>query len=99
MPKEVIYSDDGPYLMVPGEGEYPEGSPESLAAAGRGEWQQRGIVIRWSKEGFVEIGASSFDIAEGEVRDGTFMTLDRAGLNRLISMVRRARSQAYGKDQ
>jgi hypothetical protein len=67
-------------------------------------------IIGWDTDGAVQIGIETHDgrsVAEhltggGETPAdfrGLWGTLDRAGVNRLIRTLRRARDQAFGRDE
>jgi hypothetical protein len=54
------------------------------------------ISVGWGREaGYVRIGTGK-DHAAG--LDGWFVDVDRAAINRLIRLLRKARDQAYGSD-
>lgn len=61
------------------------------------------VKVGWSKEaGHVEIatvGADGVDLVPTPKGNGFFVQLDRSGLNRLIRVLRRARDDAYGRDE
>lgn len=73
------------------------------------------LDVRWSRDKeFVEIGARIVHAADhsnyvpteqerpgaaGQPIQGTFMSLDRHAINKLIRDLRRARDQAFGKDE
>lgn len=96
MPKELIYSDSKAMIRD----EHGNETPAEDAAPGTGGhvWR-RGIHVGWTRGQYVEIGAAEFDVATQTPLAGTFLTLDRAGVNRLIDKLRTARNQAFGKDQ
>lgn len=92
MPKEVVH----------GESFHSEDKPED-------EWEHPVAVVTWSREsGDVQLvtrlhGAEVPSIEEHEkgipVQYGYYVSLDRAGLNKLIRNLRRARDQAFGRDE
>ena len=94
MPKEVVY------------GEGPVFGPESPARSV--------LEVRWSRNGFVEIGSRIVHAADlsayvpteqerpdlnGAAIPGLYMALDRAAINETIRHLRRARDQAFGRDE
>lgn len=94
MPKEVIVSDRNVFG--------PESSACSL------------LQVRWGRNGFVELGArivhgadhSDYKPTEaespgsgGKAMRGHYMSLDRPQINDLIRHLRRARDQAFGRDE
>ena len=95
MPKEVIYSSDGAYMLATDGNEYPEvGIPEGTV----GQYRQRGVHVGWTRKRHVEVGVASFDVSREMPSDGVFLALDRDGINRLIRSLRKARDAAYGSD-
>lgn len=93
MPKENTYGSELPF------------GPESSA---------QGVVeVAWSREpaGHVQVAAKLFndDGSQAMTKDeadrrklwsqGFYVDLDRDGINRLIRNLRRARDQAFGKDE
>lgn len=96
MPKELIYSDDPAYMRDGGDGEVP--ASEQPPGTGRTVYQ-RGVHVGWSRQGYVEVGVAEFAIAtQDNEGGGHYTTLDRAGLNRLIRTLRKARDAAFGAD-
>ena len=92
MPKELIYEPEG--VAFPDD-------------PGR-----RGAVdVRWDREsGYFQIGthdpASEVWVPGGELPEGVipveygwWVSLDRGGINDLIRVLRRARDQAFGRDE
>lgn len=67
------------------------------------------IEVRWNREGaFVQVvskatspddGRVAGDSTETVVSDGFFVDLSRASINDLIRHLRRARDQAFGRDE
>lgn len=99
MPKEITYTDAPAYLAMPDGSEYSEGSAEAEAAANSGgKWQRRGVHVGWVKDRHVEVGVAQFDPSRERASEGVFLSLDRAGINRLIRSLRKARDAAYGSD-
>ena len=101
MPKEVIYDSGGPYLLTKDGNELDKNSPgveAALKADPDAKWRQRGVHAGWLKDCHVEIGVASFDPSREMPRDGVFTGLDRAGVNRLIRALRKARDAAFGSD-
>lgn len=57
--------------------------------------------IRWSRDGFIQL-ATVADEAPGPSglgAEGWFVHLDRKAVNELIRYLRRARDQAFGRDE
>lgn len=54
--------------------------------------------VRWSRDGYVQL-CTIADSPPPEGLEGWFVTLDRKGCNDLVRFVRRARDQAFGKDE
>jgi hypothetical protein len=71
-------------------------------------WGQSGDVVAahvevgWSKEGgyvqLASIGPGQLPLPPEAPSNGWFADLDRAGCNRLIRAIRKARDQAFGAD-
>lgn len=61
------------------------------------------LHVGWTKEhNHVEVAVINTDIKPehpGDSRQGWFMQLDRAGCNRAIRALRRARDDAFGRDE
>ena len=61
------------------------------------------VVVGWSKEAeHVEISVRMPDdtvLVPGPEANGWYAQLDRAGINRLIKTLRKARDDAYGRDE
>lgn len=84
----------------------PEGAPEEGV-----EVRAAGVPIvdvRWNREGgYVQIVTKETDAFGGRLSDdegvhftdGLFVDLDRQGINKLIRNLRRARDQAFGRDE
>lgn len=75
--------------------------------------ESMGVQIQWHKENLPELGDGWVNVAAGYFDKmlpvgsassddpdcpNQFVNLDRAGINRLISRLRRARDAAYGAD-
>lgn len=54
--------------------------------------------LRWGREGYVQL-ATVADAGPPEGLEGWFVTLDRTGINDLIRHLRKARDQAFGRDE
>jgi hypothetical protein len=98
MPKEITYSNQPEYILRPDGSEV---NPVDIS--GRGfPVLRRAAIVGWSKEqGHVEIGINSLEIAtqHGSTDSGMYATFDRAGINRLIRTLRKARDDAFGRDE
>ncbi len=100
MPKESIFSSDGPFGIMEDGSEVPAGQ---LAPEEGHIIYDRAVAVAWSRasenrDGNVEVGAELLTTADGSREDWLFLSLDRAGINRLIQTLRRARDQAFGAD-
>jgi hypothetical protein len=64
-------------------------------------WNRTGVVQIVSKATDAEGGRYMGDdyAAEAHFTDGMFVELDRAAINKLIRNLRRARDQAFGRDE
>lgn len=95
MPKEYIYSQDHgreAIIMVDGDGEHP-GVPKTEVL------DTLAIKVGWSKEQ-EHVGLCVLDKAtDPDGFEAQHINLDRAGLNRLIKVLRQARDDAYGRDE
>lgn len=98
MPKEYVYDEDlgKTYRDVVEDG---PGSAHTEEV----EIETNQVSLGWSKEqGSVQIatladeGRVLNDLPEG---NGWFVSLDRAGCNRLIRLLRKARDDAFGRDE
>lgn len=106
MPKEITYSDQPDYVLMDDGNEATPGwggaeDPRDGDARRNYPVLRRGLSVGWSREqGHVEIGMNAFDIStqSGSCDSGMYATFDRAGLNRIIRALRKARDQAYGAD-
>lgn len=105
MPKEITYSDQRDYVLMDDGNEATPGwgGPDPRDGDARRNYPvlHRGLSIGWSREqGHVEIGMNAFDVStkQGSHGTGMYATFDRAGLNKIIRTLRRARDQAYGAD-
>lgn len=98
MPKEITYSDQPEYIRLEDGSEVePTFAPSFGYPVLR-----RALVVGWSKEtGYVEIGLNELDVStqNGSLNRGMYASFDRAGLNRLIKMLRKARDDAFGRDE
>lgn len=92
MPKEIVY-----------------GESFCMAADGEsGEITQPVAVVRWNREGDVQLVTRehAHEVPPIEEHDpwipatyGYHVTLDRTSINELIRHLRRARDQAFGRDE
>lgn len=59
--------------------------------------------VRWARQeagGYVQLATVADELpTEGTVTNGWFVSMDRQACNDLIRFVKRARDQAFGKDQ
>lgn len=56
------------------------------------------VEVRWSRQQYVQI-ATVDACQEGTEEYGFFVDLDRERINKLIRDLRRARDQAFGRDE
>lgn len=92
MPKEIVH----------GESFHLDGQPEE-------QWEHPVAVVTWSREsGDVQLVTRLHDaevptLEEHEagipVKYGYYVSLNRRGINDLIRNLRRARDQAFGRDE
>lgn len=90
MPKETVYGEQ----IVPMD---EQGGTPSVPI----------VEVRWAREGTVQVVTKATDPHEGRLvdddgvhyTDGFHVDLDRAGINALIRYLRRARDQAFGRDE
>lgn len=112
MPKERI-TGDGPFVVkvgwdhhgsvqvgVEGEGERSLfwlllGDTQTLTRLG----EQVGELTGDNDEAVGRSLLNVIDVASGDNCSGVWSNLDRYGLNHLIRILRRARDQAFGKDE
>lgn len=94
MPKEVVYSDS-PEFILDGENELP--ADQFHIESGFPVFQ-RAVQVGWSRDRHVEVGVAMFEMAAGQHGPGHWTSLDRAGVNRLIRILRKARDSAFGAD-
>lgn len=63
------------------------------------------VEVRWSKERFLQVGTTKHfvdpcaDVSSQEWWEGQWVDLDRQTINDLIRVLRRARDQAFGRDE
>lgn len=77
---------------------------EMVLSSGFNEDVTRGLrtEVRWSRDGYVQVAtvADEMPAASGTGSgEGWFVDLDRKGCNDLIRHLRRARDQAFGRDE
>jgi len=105
MPREFVVGSEFIRLEPLTEQEAEAGSPLQVVA------MQDGQAMRVAEEGLVSVGwhrdlesvqvtTLTRDPASKETRqEGPYIDLDRRGINDLIRQLRRARDQAYGRDE
>jgi hypothetical protein len=60
-----------------------------------GEGDSFRAEVGWSRDGvFVQLATTS-----GDIHDAAHVSLDRPAINNLIRVLRRARDQAFGRDE
>ena len=98
MPKEIVY---GTYeACVDMEGNEVNLSDTVNRPTQGYDIMRRGAVLRWNREvGYVQLATSKINVSSGIETEGQYIQLDRSAINKLISDLRTARNQAFGKDQ
>lgn len=94
MPKEVIHDEAGMYDMVVG---WSRGTVENETHEPIGGYVQLGIET--SDGASLVEKLRGMDVEEAAMFTRVWGTLDRAGCNRAIRTLRRARDQAFGRDE
>lgn len=94
MPKEWIYSmDHGRSVPIVTDGDTENEKIELR------KLDDDAIKLGWTKEG-MHVGLAIVDVAKDpEGFEARHINLNRDGINRLIRFLRRARDDAYGKDE
>jgi hypothetical protein len=57
------------------------------------------LQVLWGQLNGVQVATINEDAVLGSVERGLFVDLDRAGINQAIRVLRRARDQAFGRDE
>ena len=99
MPRENVYSDDTPYATE--EGDPLARSVVTLTWSKDHDTVQIVTQCVNLSDGGVYEEAPEEDLAGQRIPRayGNYVTLDRAGINRLVRNLRRARDQAFGRDE
>lgn len=91
MPKEYVYGPKA--FLSSGDAKYTCANPEAEFAA----------TVGWSRldnGGVVQLATIRNGQEQSfEPEHGLYMELDRVGINDLIRLLRRARDQAFGRDE
>jgi hypothetical protein len=62
--------------------------------------QEYQAQILWGRDQqHVQVATTKVTQASGAVDEGIYVDLDRTGINNMIRVLRRARDQAYGRDE
>ena len=61
--------------------------------------EPHGVVVKWNRDMYVQLATVRPDGEEPSGQSGIYVDLDRDRINRLIRYLRRARDQAFGKDE
>lgn len=86
MPKELIR---GQYLVS-----------EPLTSDDPTPYLESGIELRWGREGsYVQVATGSIAATGFNNESAQYVDLSRQGINSLIRNLRKARDQAYGRDE
>lgn len=58
------------------------------------------VEVRWQPDQYVQIGTVKLATPDSEIAgvEGIYLDLDRYGVNRLITALRRARDAVFGRD-
>lgn len=99
MPKETIPTRE-PYVKVEDVGEIPvdQWLAENEPGSGGPVFQQ-GVEVVWNRTGYVQLGVKEMHPSTEQADSGYWTDLNRAQCNALIRFIRRARDQAFGKDE
>ena len=57
------------------------------------------VDVLWGRENGIQVATVDPDAMLGSPESGLFVDLDRGGVNELIRHLRRARDQAFGRDE
>lgn len=97
MPKEIV--NIGPLFALQLDG--GEILEKDITAGSGLECFCRAALVRWNRDGWVELGLDTLVAATGEQTDrqkGFYVALDRTELNRVIRTLQKAGRQAFGVD-
>lgn len=93
MPKEVVLTY--PMFTDDKQGETPLTALDEGVA---GDIYRRGAVLRWGRNGYVELGVAKLEVSTHVEREPHYLKLNRDEINKLIRNLRKARDQAFGAD-
>lgn len=97
MPKEIVYGAYGEFTI---DEQGNEVGPSSVEPGQGAQFVRRGVVLRWSKDHeHVELTTTKINTADHNELGGQYVQMTRSGINKLIRDLRRARDQAFGKDE
>lgn len=57
------------------------------------------VEVGWDRYGAVQVATMDPDAELGSRESGLYVDLDRGGINNLIRLLRKARDQAFGRDE
>ena len=57
------------------------------------------IEVGWDRHGFVQVATTDPEAELGTRESGLYVDIDRNGVNDLIRLLRKARDQAFGRDE
>ena len=100
MPKEITYGD-GPEFVIDPDGSENRPTGKQPGEAPTQPVLKRASVVSWHRGGgYVEVGVACLEIATSASGNhaGQYAAFDRAGINRMIRTLRRARDAAFGPD-
>jgi hypothetical protein len=89
MPKEYIYDENYQQTAL-------LDSPDSNTPAEEHVLTTAHMKVTWGRDTYVQTAIVADDDPDG--MEAQHLSLDRAGINRLIRTLRKARDQAYGTD-
>lgn len=95
MPKEIAFNNRE-FIQLPDGSEVPV--TDDLMGKGH-QIVRRGAIVRWTRDlNIVELGVAKIEVSAHSEAEAHYLDLDRAGVNRLIRSLRKARDQAFGAD-
>jgi hypothetical protein len=97
MPKEIIHSryEGHSSRVLDADGQWVENDPSRVTP-------EPFLTVGWGRESehvqIATLAGGDYDEVGGNARPGLYVQLDRAGINRLIRSLRKARDAAFGSD-
>lgn len=91
MPKEVVYAE---------QHSFEDGKEDPYVPIAEVRWNREGGYVQLvTKATDPNDGRVAGDSRETHITDGFYIDLDRNSINNLIRHLRRARDQAFGRDE